>query len=156
MDPIQILQQLPLPQNPAIIFDIDDTLIRSKDSSEMIHITKVYHYARSIDITPIIITARNDTEQSISFTQKELHSIGIKNVLTFFRPINEEDFWSYKKDIREYVHRHYGYNVIMSLGDNPWDIGEWGGIGVIVTSTSCYVSEPFLQNEVFQLMEERV
>ena len=25
-----------------------------------------------------------------------------------------------------------GYNIEMSLGDKPWDIGEYGGIGVIV------------------------
>ena len=43
-----------------------------------------------------------------------------------------KDFIEYKRDTRKYINEDEGNTVIMSLGDNYWDYGDYGGIGVHV------------------------
>jgi len=47
------------------------------------------------------------------------------------RPEYMNDIKEYKKQARKQI-IDYGYTPLMSIGDMYWDIGEYGGIGIIV------------------------
>ena len=66
-------------------------------------------------------------------TQNQLGSIGIVGYKSmYFRsPAKENNPWKYKEIARKSV-LDRGFNIIMSVGDQPWDIGNYGGIGVKV------------------------
>ena len=125
------LNRITLPPNPAIVFDIDDTLIDSKGNS--IHsIIALYNFSKQLGITPIIITNRSGHYQNIEYTKEQLkqHNIvGFK--LLYFRPPHKWNPWRYKLKARENV-KDKGYNVVMSIGDMEWDIGKYGGVGILL------------------------
>lgn len=128
---ISKLKNMDLPPNPAIIFDIDDTLINTDESCKT-QIIILYNYALHMKITPIIITSRVGYDVNIEFTNKQLFDcriFGYKYI--YFRPNEWSDSWKYKEQSRKNVIER-GYNIVMSVGDMPWDIGRYGGVGVIV------------------------
>lgn len=126
---IHKLHVMELPENPVIIFDIDDTLINYR--GEVIdQVVMIYNYAKMIGITPMIITSRPIYPQIVKWTRKQL----LRNNITgynsiYMRPVSKTDHWKFKLQSRKNIYDR-GFNVVMSLGDQPWDIGEYGGIGV--------------------------
>ena len=126
------LTQLDLTPNSAIVFDIDNTLIHSNGNG-IIPIINVFNHVKSIGIIPILITNRIGNQQSIDFTQNQLKQCGIEGYksLYFRHPEKEDNPYRYKERARRSVYER-GMNVIMSIGDQPWDIGNYGGIGVII------------------------
>ena len=46
----------------------------------------------------------------------------------YFIPRDKQDPITFKYIARRNLHER-GYNVAMSIGDMPWDIGYYGGIG---------------------------
>jgi len=128
---INLLANMDLPNNPSIIFDIDNTLI--DDYQVPIKpIIQIYNYCKSIFIQPIIITNRMGTHENVIYTKKQLTECGITGYnLIYFRHPNENNMWNPKIQSRKDVLLK-GYNTIMSIGDKPWDIGIYGGIGVLL------------------------
>lgn len=126
-----ILNTITLPDNPTVVFDIDDTLINI--NGECIdQIINFYNYVKSLGIIVIIITNRSGDTQTINFTIKQLNQSGITGHKSiYFRSINSINPYKYKKLARKNI-LDRGMNIIMSIGDMPWDIGEYGGIGIIV------------------------
>lgn len=114
--------------NSVIVYDIDDTLI-ANNGEPIIPIINTYNYAKSIGLIPVIITARPGSTENIQKTKEQLHSFGITDYkYMYFRPHDKQDLSTFKMLSRKNLHDR-GYQVIVSIGDMPWDIGQYGGIG---------------------------
>lgn len=117
--------------NSVIVYDIDNTLIHDS-GYPIIPIIDTYLFALAKGFKPVIMTARPGTEANIKRTKEQLHSFGITNyICMYFLPPDKVDPAKYKLRSRENIHER-GYNVVMSIGDMPWDYGEYGGIGIQV------------------------
>ena len=121
---------------PSIVFDIDGTIISDKvyapaSYSDLIEpIYYFYKYCMNIGINIFIITARPAYQYNIEKTVEMLQNIGLTaNEYYFCRHGENQSFCKYesRKNIFD-----KGYTVVMSLGDNIWDIGKYGGMGILV------------------------
>lgn len=126
------LNIIKIPANPAIVFDIDDTLITS--GGRCIQQTiDFYNYVKSRGIKTVIITNRGGTKDVIKYTIKQLDDCGVGRAeYMYFRLPDKDNPYRYKEKSRKNAHEEMGLNIIMSLGDMPWDIGNYGGYGFIV------------------------
>lgn len=129
---INTLKNIKLPNNPVMIFDIDDTLIHHSGNC-IIQVLQLFNEVKNMGITPIIITNRSGDNGTILFTQKQLSDCNIYGYgsLYFRVPEKENNPYRYKEKARLSVHKR-GMNVVMSIGDQNWDIGQYGGIGYIL------------------------
>jgi predicted secreted acid phosphatase len=129
---LTILFKTPKAENNAIIFDIDDTLICSQSLNPIVPVVQFYNFIKDLGIHPIIITARPGFHDNIHYTISQLESLGISGFKKiFFMPPEERDIAGYKKGCRKNV-VDLGYNVIMSIGDMYWDVGEYGGYSILI------------------------
>jgi predicted secreted acid phosphatase len=127
-----IVNNIKFQNNNCVIFDIDDTLINSKTNQKNNEIIKFYKYLILQKINIILITARTASPEIIKYTYNQLNNLGIKNYkYLYFITNNFKNVKFYKINARKDVHNK-GYNIIMSLGDNEWDYGKYGGIGVLI------------------------
>lgn len=119
------------PANAAIIFDIDDTLLRPRRG--LIYPVKdLYDYSIEIGLRPFIVTNREGSKEVVDATHAELAYYGIRGYDTaYFRHPQCQDMWSPKLGARKHIAER-GFVTVMSVGDKPWDIGEHGGVGVII------------------------
>lgn len=127
---MDILKQIPFNPKQAIIFDIDDTLIDSRTHTIIKPVYQLYKYCQNKGYNIYIITARPRIPYGVQLTLNQLYSLGItgfKNIA--FRPPLEIDVPGYKLKARKAI----SDEVIMSIGDKKWDIGEAGGYGILVT-----------------------
>tara|TARA_Y100001936_G_scaffold70780_1_gene69910 strand:- start:915 stop:1304 length:390 start_codon:yes stop_codon:yes gene_type:complete len=127
---MDILKQIPFNPRQAIIFDIDDTLIDSRTHTIIKPVYQLYKYCQNKGYNIYIITARPRIPYGVQLTLNQLYSLGItgfKNIA--FRPPLEIDVPGYKLKARKAI----ADDVIMSVGDKKWDIGEAGGYGILVT-----------------------
>tara|TARA_B100001093_G_scaffold222393_1_gene213198 strand:+ start:78 stop:467 length:390 start_codon:yes stop_codon:yes gene_type:complete len=127
---MDILKQIPFNPKQAIIFDIDDTLIDSRTHTIIKPVYQLYKYCQNKGYNIYIITARPRIPYGVQLTLNQLYSLGItgfKNIA--FRPPLEIDVPGYKLKARKAITD----DVIMSVGDKKWDIGEAGGYGILVT-----------------------
>lgn len=128
---INKLNNIIFPDNPVIVYDIDHTVIDGM--GRPIHpIIRTYHHARDLGIQVVFITARVGTPENIKHTIEQLKWAGIhESLYMYFRPENEWDPHKFKLQSRKNIHCR-GHVVIMSVGDMPWDIGEYGGFGYLL------------------------
>lgn len=132
---IKTMGSLPNDPNSIIVYDIDDTLIESRNRTPIQPILYTYRYAKDKGLKTAIITARRDLNHNINLTKKELERHGIADYsFMYFLPEGKRDQSKYKLLARKNLHDR-GYKVLMSIGDAPWDIGEYGGIGFTVPMT---------------------
>tara|TARA_A200000159_G_C7312379_1_gene335209 strand:+ start:101 stop:490 length:390 start_codon:yes stop_codon:yes gene_type:complete len=127
---MDILKQIPFNPKQAIIFDIDDTLIDSRTHTIIKPVYQLYKYCQNKGYNIYIITARPRIPYGVQLTLNQLYSLGItgfKNIA--FRPPLEIDVPGYKLKARKAI----SDEIIMSVGDKKWDIGEAGGYGILVT-----------------------
>jgi predicted secreted acid phosphatase len=118
--------------SPAIVFDIDGTLIDDTTYQPIDYITSFYNYCLSLGLTVFIITARPSTNNNVKHTTDMLHDNGISGWKgIYFARDRSVDIPGYKLKSRKHIYDR-GYTVLMSLGDNWFDIGKYGGFGVIV------------------------
>jgi predicted secreted acid phosphatase len=115
----------------CVIFDIDDTLISSKDHSIIYPIYYLYEYARFHGITTVLITARPGFMNNMKFTMEELEEKNISYDLLYFKPPHMTDIEKYKMFARKEVYDS-GYTCIFSIGDMYWDTGDYGGIPILL------------------------
>ena len=126
---MDILEKIPFSPNQAVVFDIDDTLIDSTTHQLIPTVFELYQYCRNKGYNIYIITARPRIPYGVQLTFNQLHSLGIvgfKNIA--FRPPLELSIPHYKLEARKAITD----NIIMSIGDKSWDIGRYGGYGIIV------------------------
>ena len=125
---IKTLNSLQFYENSVIVYDIDDTLIDTSGKT-IEPIINTYHYAKKMGIATVIITARPGTRENIEKTKEQLSQHGITGYkYMYFIPRDKQDPMTFKYIARRNLHER-GYNVAMSIGDMPWDIGYYGGIG---------------------------
>jgi predicted HAD superfamily phosphohydrolase YqeG len=126
---MNVLEQIPFFDNQAVVFDIDDTLITSDTHQPMPKTLSLFKYCVNRGYNVYIITARARTNEAIKFTLQQLSSHGITGFRSIaFRNPNDFNIPKFKEDARKSIPQ----TVIMSVGDQPWDIGKHGGVGVIV------------------------
>lgn len=125
------LSSLALPSNSVVVFDIDSTLIDER-GARIESVCRFYDNVLESGLIPMIITSRVSRDNVVEETEFQLY---INNILDYeciyFRDPKEKDIKSYKVNSRRNIWER-GYKVIMSIGDQPWDIGEYGGIGVLL------------------------
>jgi len=115
----------------VVIFDIDNTLIDDK-GNYIKPMKKVYNHTKKLNITPILVTNRLGTDYIINITKVQLEKNGFNNYkLIYFRTENSTNPYEYKKSARKDIYNNEMI-TIMSIGDKPWDYGEYGGIDVKV------------------------
>jgi predicted secreted acid phosphatase len=118
--------------NTVIIFDIDDTLIDSYTGQILWPVYNFYNYIKHLGIIPILITARSACLESINYTLNQLKYLGINGYQKiYFRPEDKIDLYSFKANSRKSL-LDTGFQILMSIGDMPWDIGEYGGYGILL------------------------
>lgn len=122
--------------NPSVIFDIDGTIISDKvyapkNMDDLI--TPVYNfflYCMQLGINIFVVTARPAYQYNIEKTIEMLQNIGlIATEYYFCRPGKNQ---AVCKNICRKNILDKGYTTILSIGDNIWDIGNYGGMGVLV------------------------
>jgi predicted secreted acid phosphatase len=121
--------------NPAIMFDIDDTLLYVNDFNGF-HIglepikpmIKLLNYAIKKGINIIIITARDSVSRHS--TEEDLNNNGIVYNELYLRKNPKDNYELFKNDIKK-KYTSMGYTIIMSVGDNNIDIiGDYSGYGL--------------------------
>ena len=128
----QIVDFIPFNNRQAIVFDIDDTLLNTHTLQLIPNIYSFYRYCLQKGYTIFIITARVGTPVNIKATAHQLENLGIRDYKSiYFRQPYDIDMHSFKENSRKNI-LNEGHKVIMSLGDNIWDIGKYGGVGVLV------------------------
>lgn len=126
----EILKNFKGNKKNAIIFDIDETLISLK-GEKILWTIDFFNYIKNNGITPMLITARPSIKSSIKYTKQQLKKLGISGYKYIYFMEQGTNVWKYKKESRKNI-EDKGYNIIMSIGDKPWDIGKYGGIGVLI------------------------
>ena len=143
---MNILENIEFRPNQAVVFDIDDTLISSKNGQPVTNICNLYNYCRQKGYGMYIITARAGTPYGVKYTMQQLQQCGITGYKKlFFRPPLDMNVPLYKKNARKSIPE----TVVMSVGDQPWDIGEYGGIGLIVRPPPQVRSYPAMLGNFF-------
>jgi predicted secreted acid phosphatase len=118
----------------AIIFDIDDTLLIPEINKPIPETLFFYNWVKARGFKPVIVTARIGTLQNINLTIKQLKNLGIQDYeYIFFLPPESRDVANYKLLARKHISDLYDGEVVMSVGDNPWDVGDYGGYSVLLT-----------------------
>ena len=110
---------------PAVMFDIDDTLINlnGKAIKPMI---KLLNKCISEGILVIIITARSNVYYNETVNQ--LASFNIKYGVLYLRDDSLDDINTFKSNIKKKLAEQNDITTIMSIGDNIIDIdGEYSG-----------------------------
>ena len=135
-DIYRYLDSIIISPNDYAVFDIDGTLIDNSGLS-IPNILAVYRYVQSKGIKNVIITARVGVEPNITYTIQQLLTLGVTGFHDiYFLPSGVYPSAAaqaeYKYHARKDLHDK-GRNVVMSIGDMPWDIGAYGGMGFIVT-----------------------
>jgi predicted secreted acid phosphatase len=122
--------------NICVVFDIDGTIIvegvyaPTNNSQIVMDVYKFLIHLQQINIPIFIVTARPESKQNRLGTIKMLHDLGIMYEYLYMWNRNIfEDHIIFKEKAREDINIQ-GYNIVMSLGDNWWDYGKFGGLGV--------------------------
>lgn len=111
-------------QYPAVMFDIDDTLI-DYSGKPIKNIIKLLNKCISQKLIVIIITARADAYKEETIQQLEANDI--KYGALFLRSAND-DINTFKSNIKKKLAEQSDITTIMSIGDNIIDIdGEYSG-----------------------------
>jgi predicted secreted acid phosphatase len=118
----------------AVVFDIDGTLLDETTDQAIPEVLALYNLCKDLKIATFIVTAREERPdgENRHYTHVELQRIGVVGYEDLYmRDAREHDIAKQKQEARESIHQR-GYVVVMSVGDMFWDIGEFGGIGVLL------------------------
>jgi hypothetical protein len=96
----------------AVMFDIDDTLVRANDGLVMLPILDVLMYAKSSGYKVILITARPRLQEVIDYTVQQMQDLDI--------PYDELGFCN--AEDKGLLKVKLGYNFVLSVGDMPTDL----------------------------------
>lgn len=134
MDLIDFFKKIPKKNTDIVFFDIDDTLLRPYNIVQpIVPVLNFYKYLVNNGYNTAIITARPNFKDNLDYTINDLKTIGIENDYKFLilKPLNEHNITEYKLNARKQI-LDKGYTPLMSIGDMYWDVGKYGGIGIIV------------------------
>ena len=111
---MDILGSRNIKENDAVMFDIDDTLIRSADGTLIVPVVSLLHNARSMGYKIVIITARPYSDYVVEHTVNQLRSNEIPYDALGFAPPEQKG--EMKKALK--------FNFVLSVGDMPTDLTE--------------------------------
>lgn len=116
----------------VVVFDIDETLL-DLNGDIIEPIWNIYNYCVINGFCIAIITSRLGTIEGVNYTVNQLQS---KNIIYnwLYMCKNTSDItnpYIYKETCRKSIYEK-GYHIIMSIGDQLWDIGDYGGKGYIL------------------------
>ena len=97
----------------AVMFDIDDTLIRT-DGTPIAEMIDLLRRSKMAGYRVVIITARPGYPDSIKWTQRQLASKGI----------HYDEIYFCSPNMKSTVKRRLGYNFLLSVGDQPTDLTD--------------------------------
>ena len=97
----------------AIMFDIDDTLIRT-DGSPIEEMISLLRRSKMAGYRIVIITARPGYPENVKWTKRQLATKGIMYDELYFCPPN----------MKSLIKRRLGYNFLLSVGDQPTDLTD--------------------------------
>ena len=118
-------------KQPLVLYDIDGTLVLNGSWETPIKsVINFCNYCKDIGIATMIVTARGGWETNIENTKRSLQKLGIQCDAMFFRNPDDYAIETFKTNVRRYLSNTLDFNILMSIGDNSWDYGEYGGIGV--------------------------
>ena len=100
-----VLQKISRTPNDAVMFDIDDTLIKSSDRTTIQDILRLLNFAKSIGYKIVIITARHSN--SLEYTKNQLQEANIKYDELIFASARDKGA----------MKRSMGYRFVLSCGD---------------------------------------
>ena len=96
------------------MFDIDDTLISSRNKKVIEPVYNIYKALKQRGYKIVIITARPGFQENIEWTEQQLAEINVEyDVLVFTTPENKGKF-----------KRNSNYNYILSVGDMDTDLTD--------------------------------
>ena len=111
-------------KQPAVMFDIDDTLIHYSEKP-IKPIIKLLNECIKLNLIVVIITARESRYKDL--TIKELKKHGISCDLLYLRNPTD-DIKTFKSKIKEYLKESEDITIILSVGDNIIDVdGDYSG-----------------------------
>jgi predicted secreted acid phosphatase len=131
---------------PCVVFDIDGTILvdgiyAPKSDDEIIG--DVYNfllYLQEKGIKIFIITARPESNTNRRGTIDMLVDLDIDYVYLYMWDRSAiGSHTEYKTAARKDIHDNR-YNIVMSLGDNEWDYGKYGGLGVHIHNDGEYIT----------------
>ena len=101
----------------AVMFDIDDTLIRTKNGQPISEMVDLLRRCKMVGYRVVIMTARPWYPSNVAWTKRQLASKGIHyDELYFSKP---QDKTLVKKQLMD-----KGYNFLLSVGDQPTDLTD--------------------------------
>ena len=124
-------------ENPAVMFDIDDTLLYSSPELQekgisfipIKPIIEILNECLRRGIIVLIITARDSKFRAHAI--QDLKDNGIEYDYLYLRENPRDNHEEFKSDIKKYLLENYKITTIMSLGDNLIDIyGRYSGYGL--------------------------
>jgi len=96
----------------AVMFDIDDTLLKT-DGTPIPEMISLFHICESMGYQTVIITARPHGDENVNYTIEQLKMNGITaNKLIFSKP-----------EHKTYVKQVLGLHFLLSVGDQYTDLG---------------------------------
>lgn len=113
----------------AVIFDIDDTVIDSlgEPIPAIIALTKFFRFKGA---AIFFITARVGEDFVRKHTEAQMQKLNISYNAIYYRHNFYDNPWTFKRDVRCMLSSQY--RIILSIGDKPWDIGECGGMSILL------------------------
>ncbi len=120
-------------EKPAVMFDIDDTLITNTGKA-IPQIIKLLNKCIKDGLLVIIITARgaglyNYTVEQLKFFKINYSTLILRNPL--------DDINTFKSKNKEMLALVYDINIVLSIGDNLIDInGEYSGFSIKLPNTT--------------------
>jgi ribonucleotide monophosphatase NagD (HAD superfamily) len=105
------VSQRAVKENDAVMFDIDDTLIRV-DGSPIEEMIVLFKLCKLLGYKCIIITARPDYEENKRETISQLLTFGISPYEIYYAPA----------ELKTTVKQQTGYNYVLSVGDMNTDL----------------------------------
>ncbi len=109
----------PLAPKPAVIFDIDGTLINNNTKGNPKCVCSLRNLVRACAASRIaifVVTARPDEPRNRQWTERQLSSCSIEPVEQLYMRPEEADFAKCKFQAREQI-RGQGFQVLLSIGD---------------------------------------
>lgn len=129
---IETLNRMKISDASTVVYDIDDTLLspdKNQPIPEIIH-TLIHAVKHGFNVS--LITARPGTPNNIAWTVGQLREMGIHGYKNLYfihpRKTSYSGISRYKTLARKHLW-NTGHEVLISVGDKEWDMGEFGGIG---------------------------
>ena len=116
---------VPLVRRPAVVFDIDGTLVLNKpdgSASCALHLKRLASACRCAGVAVFCVTARPDRDRVRERALQQLKGCGVEPEGLYLMPKGAE-YGRYKREARDAI-RARGHQVLLSVGDQFADLSE--------------------------------